>query len=63
MAFEGSGGAPTSATYNGQSLTLHSWTGQTGSDALGYLANPAPGTHTFSSSYPNQTSPCTACSP
>ena len=30
VAFEGSGGVPTSATYNGQSLTLHSWTGQTG---------------------------------
>ena len=57
VAFEGSGGVPTSATYNGQSLTLHSWTGQIGSDALGYLVNPAPGSHTFSISYPNQSQP------
>ena len=57
LAFEGSGGVPTSATYNGQSLTLHSWTGQVGSDALGYLVNPTPGSHTFSISYPNQSQP------
>jgi RHS repeat-associated protein len=57
FAFEGSGGVPTSATYNGQSLTVHSWTGQYAYDAIGYLTNPAPGSHTFSTSYPNQSQP------
>ena len=57
VAFAGSGGAPTSATYNGQSLTIHNWTGQYGTEALGYLVNPAPGSHVFNISYPNQASP------
>jgi RHS repeat-associated protein len=54
LMFEGPGGAPTSATYNGQSLTIHSWSGLSSNDADGYLVNPAPGNHTFTVNYPNQ---------
>ena len=53
----GPSGAPTSATYNGQSLTIHSWAGQSSYDADGYLVNPAPGSHTFTINYPNQANP------
>ena len=57
VAFEGPGGTPTSATYNGQSLTLFTWAGQSAYDAWGYVVNPSPGTHTFTINYPSQANP------
>src|SRR5262249_10890109 len=51
-----SGGYPTSATFNGSSLTIRGFNGNDAS-GWGYLVNPSPGTHTFSISYPSQVRP------
>ena len=53
VAFAGAS-APTAATYNGQVLTIHSFTGKNGAEALAYLVNPTPGSHVFNITYANQ---------
>jgi hypothetical protein len=52
-----SGGDPTSATYNGQSLTIRTFTVGQYYVAWGYLVNPPTGAHTFTLNYPSQTVP------
>jgi RHS repeat-associated protein len=50
-------GEPTSATYNGQSLTIRTFSVNQYYVSWGYLVNPPTGAHTFVINYPNQTAP------
>ena len=50
------GGAPTSASFNGQSLTIRSYNGEY-YDSWGYVVNPSPGVHTFTINYPSNSTP------
>jgi hypothetical protein len=51
------GGEPTSATYNGQALTIRTFAVNQYYVSWGYLLNPPMGAHTFSISYPNDNVP------
>ena len=51
------GGEPTSATYNGQSLTIRTFSINQYYVSWGYLLNPPTGSHTFTINYPNDNVP------